>query len=460
MTDTPSYLVPGLVPTGPPMVTSRFDQADGYTYDGYVRTGGYSALRRAVTSMTPEQVHNEVKASEMQGRGGAGFPAGTKWGFLPADVFPRYVVVNGDESEPGTYKDRLLMERDPHQLIEGTVIAAYAVKAAQAFLYVRGEMALAQERLAQALNDAYANNLVGRNILGTDFSVDITLTWGAGAYIVGEETALIESLEGERGMPRLKPPYFPASKGLYMQPTIVNNVESLSNLPWIVNEGGSAFQAVGAPTSTGMRMFAVSGHVKRPGVFEVPNGVTTFRMLFEAPEYCGGVRGGRPVKAFIPGGASAMWFYDEHLDLPLDKPTVDKAGSMLGSGAIVVMDDRTDMVAACWRIVRFFARESCGKCTPCREGTTWLERILMRMLQGQGRTEDLALLLEVSESISPGIAWPPRQTTICPLGPSAVSPIASAIVRFRDEFEHYVAHGRPIDGVERPAIHGTAPAHV
>ena len=460
MTDTPSYLVPGLVPTGPPMVTSRFDQADGYTYDGYVRTGGYSALRRAVTSMTPEQVHNEVKASEMQGRGGAGFPAGTNWGFLPADGVPRYVVVNGDESEPGTYKDRLLMERDPHQLIEGTVIAAYAVKAAQAFLYVRGEMALAQERLAQALNDAYANNLVGRNILGTDFSVDITLTWGAGAYIVGEETALIESLEGERGMPRLKPPYFPASKGLYMQPTIVNNVESLSNLPWIVNEGGSAFQAVGAPTSTGMRMFAVSGHVKRPGVFEVPNGVTTFRMLFEAPEYCGGVRGGRPVKAFIPGGASAMWFYDEHLDLPLDKPTVDKAGSMLGSGAIVVMDDRTDMVAACWRIVRFFARESCGKCTPCREGTTWLERILMRMLQGQGRTEDLALLLEVSESISPGIAWPPRQTTICPLGPSAVSPIASAIVRFRDEFEHYVAHGRPIDGVERPAIHGTAPAHV
>ncbi len=465
MTDTPSFLVPGLVPSGPKLVTTRFDQADGHTYQGYVNTGGYAALRRCVTAMTPEQVHDEVKASEMQGRGGAGFPAGTKWGFLPPTVFPRYVVVNGDESEPGTYKDRLLMEKDPHQLIEGILIACYAVKAAQAFLYVRGEMALAQERLAQALNDAYANNLVGRNVLGTDFSIDITLTWGAGAYIVGEETALIESLEGERGMPRLKPPFFPASKGLYMQPTIVNNVESLANLPWIVNEGGAAFQAIGAPTSTGMRMFAVSGHVKRPGVYEVPNGVTTFRMLVEAPEYCGGMREGRSVKAFIPGGASAIWFYDEHLDLPLDKPTVDKAGSMLGSGAIIIMDDRTDMVAACWRIVRFFARESCGKCTPCREGTTWLERILKRILDGAGRPADLDLLMEVSEGISPGIAWPPRQTTICPLGPSAVSPIASALLRFRGEFEHYVAHGRPIDGVERHAIHGTAihgtvPAHV
>jgi NADH-quinone oxidoreductase subunit F len=462
MTDTPTHFrVPGLVPTGPRLITSRFDVADGHTFDGYVRTGGYAALRRAVTELTPEQVHGEVKSSDIQGRGGAGFPAGTKWGFLPADVHPRYLVINGDESEPGTYKDRLLMERDPHQLIEGIVIASYAIGAAQAFLYVRGEMALAQERLAQALNDAYANGYVGRGVCGTQFSVDITLTWGAGAYIVGEETALIESLEGERGMPRLKPPYFPASKGLYMQPTIVNNVETLANLPSIINQGGGAFQAIGAPTSTGMRMFAVSGHVNRPGVFEVPNGVTTFRMLFEAPEYCGGVREGRGVKAFIPGGASAMWFFDEHLDLPLDKPTVDRAGSMLGSGAIVVMDDTTDMVAACWRVVRFFARESCGKCTPCREGTTWLERILRRILDGQGRPEDLDLLVEVSESISPGLAWPPRQTTICPLGPSAVSPIASAIVRFRNEFDHYIRHGRPIDGVEGlPNHHQAVAAHV
>jgi NADH-quinone oxidoreductase subunit F len=456
MTDVPvNSRTDGLVPTGPDIITSRFTLADGYTYDGYVRTGGYTALRRALTEMTPQQVHDQVKTSEMQGRGGAGFPTGVKWGFLPPDVFPRYIVVNGDESEPGTFKDRLLMELDPHQLIEGTVLACYAVGAAQAFLYVRGEMALAQERIATALNDAYAHNLVGRNILDSDFSVDVTLTWGAGAYIVGEETALIESLEGERGMPRLKPPYFPAAKGLYMQPTIVNNVETLSNVPWIINEGGQAFHDIGVPTSTGMRMFAVSGHVNNPGVFEVPQGVTTFRMLFDAPEYGGGIRGGATLKAFIPGGASAPWFFEEHADLPLDKPTVDKAGSMLGSGAIVVMDHRTDMVAACWRIVRFFAHESCGKCTPCREGTAWLERILKRMLDGEGRPEDVATLMDVSESISPGIAWPPRQTTICPLGPSAVSPIASAVQRFPEEFEHYVEHGRPMDGLHRDPIHGT-----
>jgi NADH-quinone oxidoreductase subunit F len=412
---------------------------------GYQRTGGYRALRKALTTMTPEQVSAEVKVSEMQGRGGAGFPAGTKWGFCPPGVFPRYVVVNGDESEPGTYKDRILMELDPHQLIEGVVIAAYGIGAAQAFLYVRGEMALAQERLAQALNDAYAVGFIGRNIMGTDFSVDVTLTWGAGAYIVGEETALIESLEGNRGMPRLKPPYFPASKGLYMQPTIVNNVETLSNLPWIIDNGGEAFKAIGAPTSTGMRLFAVSGHVTSPGVYEVPNGTTTFRDLFE--HHCGGIRDGRRVKAFIPGGASAMWFYDEHLDMALDKPTVDKAGSMLGSGAIVVMDETTDVVKAAWRIVRFFARESCGKCTPCREGGSWLEKIMKRIVDGHGRRDDLALLMDVADNISPGIAWPPKQTTICPLGPSTVSPLASAMRRFPEEFEHYIAHGRAMDGL-------------
>jgi NADH-quinone oxidoreductase subunit F len=431
----------------PKIVTSRFEYEDSHTLERYEATGGYQGLRNALGMGAPD-VHTMVKDSTVLGRGGAGFPAGVKWGLTPQAVWPRYLVVNGDESEPGTYKDRLLMERDPHQLIEGIVLASYAIGAAQAFLYVRGEMALAQERLAQALNDAYANGWVGRNIAGTEFSVDITLTWGAGAYIVGEETALIESLEGNRGMPRLKPPFFPAAKGLYLQPTIVNNVETLANLPWIVTNGGVAFHDVGAPTSTGMRMFAVSGHVQRPGVFEVPQGVTTFRHLFEAPEYCGGIRNGGTVKAFIPGGASAMWFFEEHLDLPLDKPTVDKAGSMLGSGAIVVMDQTTDMVKACWRIVRFFARESCGKCTPCREGTTWLERILARIIEGHGRREDLDLLLDVSDNISPGLAWPPRQTTICPLGPSAVSPIASAVTRFRHEFEAYLPDG--------PA---TSPAH-
>ncbi|MEM9034189.1 MAG: NADH-quinone oxidoreductase subunit NuoF [Actinomycetota bacterium] len=429
----------------PKIVTSRWDLEDGHTLDRYVETGGYQAIRKAIATMSPDEVHEEVKTASLLGRGGAGFPAGIKWGFCPPGVTPRYLVVNGDESEPGTYKDRLLMERDPHQLLEGILLASYAVDCAQAFLYVRGEMALAQERLAQALNDAYAAGYVGKNVAGTDWSLDITLHWGAGAYIVGEETALIESLEGNRGMPRLKPPYFPAAKGLYMQPTIVNNVETLANLPWIVDHGGQAFADLGSEKSTGTRLFAVSGHVNRPGVYEVEFGVTTFRDLFEKPEYCGGIRDGNALKAFIPGGASAPWFFEEHLDLPLDNGVVGQSGSMLGSGAIVVMDETTDVVKAALRLVRFFARESCGKCTPCREGTTWLEKILERIVRGGGRASDLELLVDVSDNISPGspqLQWPPRQTTICPLGQSATSPLMSAILRFRPEFEAYIERAR------------------
>ena len=425
----------------PQILTSRFRHEDSHTIERYEATGGYRALRKALT-LSPQAVAEEVKTASLLGRGGAGFPAGVKWGFCPPNVWPRYLVVNGDESEPGTYKDRLLMERDPHQLIEGILLASYAVGCAQAFCYIRGEMALAQERVAQALNDAYAKGYVGRNILGSDFSIDITMAWGAGAYIVGEETALIESLEGNRGMPRLKPPYFPAAKGLYLQPTIVNNVETLSDLPWIINEGGAAFAELGEANSKGTRLFAVSGHVARPGVYEVEFGVTTFRDIIYAPVFGGGIRSGHDLKAFIPGGASAPWFFEEHLDLPLEKAAVDKAGSMLGSGAIVVMDHTTDAVKACRSVVRFFAHESCGKCTPCREGTTWLERILTRILDGSGRPSDLALLMDVADNISPGIAWPPKQTTICPLGPSAVSPLASALGRFRDEFERYIDAGR------------------
>jgi len=426
----------------PQIITSRFATEDSHTLDRYEATGGDQALRKAL-SMTPAQVAEEVKTASLLGRGGAGFPAGVKWGFCPPGVWPRYLVVNGDESEPGTYKDRILMERDPHQLIEGVLIACYAVGCAQAFLYVRGEMALAQERIAAALNEAYERGYVGRNIAGTDFSVDILLHWGAGAYIVGEETALIESLEGNRGMPRLKPPFFPAAKGVYLQPTIVNNVETLANLPWIVTNGGETFAELGAGTSRGTRMFAVSGHVKNPGVFEVEFGVTTFRDLIYAPVYCGGIANGRELKAFIPGGASAPWLYPEHLDLPLEAGEVGKVGSMLGSGAIVVMDDTTDVVRACLRLVRFFARESCGKCTPCREGASWLEKILERIVDGHGRPEDVNLLLDVCDNISVGMAWPPRQTTICPLGQSATTPIASAVMRFLDEFEAYV--GGPVE---------------
>ena len=421
-----------------PIITSRFEQEDAHTLDGYLATGGYKGLRKAL-GMPPADVHEEVKTASLLGRGGAGFPAGVKWGFCPPGVWPRYLVVNGDESEPGTYKDRLLMERDPHQLIEGCLIASYALGLSQCFLYVRGEMAHAQERVAAALNEAYEAGYVGKNICGTDFSVDIVLHWGAGAYIVGEETALLESLEGRRGMPRLKPPAFPASFGLYGKPTIVNNVETLANLPWIIEHGGAAFAELGSEQSTGTRMFAVSGHVERPGVYEVEFGVTTFRDIIYAEEYAGGIAGGRQLKCFIPGGASAPWFYEEHLDLPLDKAAVDQAGSMLGSGAIVVMDETTDAVAACHNLVRFFARESCGKCTPCREGTAWMEQILARILHRQARPEDLDLLLDICDNISPGFAWPPKMTTICPLGPSAVSPVTSALTRFRDEFETYIA---------------------
>ena len=421
-----------------PIITSRFEQEDAHTLDGYLASGGYKGLRRAL-EMLPADVHEEVKTASLLGRGGAGFPAGVKWGFCPPGVWPRYLVVNGDESEPGTYKDRLLMERDPHQLIEGCLIASYALGLSQCFLYVRGEMAHAQERVAAALNEAYEAGYVGKNICGTDFSVDIVLHWGAGAYIVGEETALLESLEGRRGMPRLKPPAFPASFGLYGKPTIVNNVETLANLPWIIEHGGAAFAELGSEQSTGTRMFAVSGHVERPGVYEVQFGVTTFRDIIYGEQYAGGIAGGRQLKCFIPGGASAPWFYEEHLDLPLDKAAVDQAGSMLGSGAIVVMDETTDAVAACHNLVRFFARESCGKCTPCREGTAWMEQILARILHRQARPEDLDLLLDICDNISPGFAWPPKMTTICPLGPSAVSPVTSALTRFRDEFETYIA---------------------
>jgi len=432
----------------PQVVTSRFGYADSYTLDRYHATGGYDGLRRAL-GLTATAVHDEVKGATVLGRGGAGFPAGTKWGLLPAGKFPRYLVVNGDESEPGTYKDRLLMELDPHQLIEGCLIACYAAGLSQCFLYVRGEMPLAHERVATALNEAYAAGYVGTNILGTNFSVDIVLHWGAGAYVVGEETALIESLEGKRGEPRLKPPYFPAAIGLYGQPTVVNNVETLSNLPWLLTNGIEAYTAIGTATSPGTRMVAVSGHVNRPGVFEIINGTTTFRDLLYGDEFCQGIRNGNELKAFVPGGGSAPWFTPEQLDLPFEGRLVGAAGSMLGSGAIMVMDHTTDIPTAALSLVHFYAHESCGQCTPCREGGTWLERVLRRVVDGYGTAADLDQLLEIGESICPGnfphasstalgleaTPFPYKMTTICFVGPSAYAPVHSAITLFRSEFE-------------------------
>jgi NADH-quinone oxidoreductase subunit F len=367
-------------------------------------------------------------------------------------VWPRYLVVNGDESEPGTYKDRLLMERDPHQLIEGCLIACYAAGLSQCFLYIRGEMALAQERVATALNEAYAAGYVGKNILGSKFSLDIVLHWGAGAYVVGEETALIESLEGNRGMPRLKPPFFPAVNGLYGQPTIVNNVETLANLPWLLCNGVAAYTAIGTKTSPGTRMVAVSGHVKRPGVFEIINGTTTFRDLIFGEEFCGGIKNDNNLKAFVPGGGSAPWFTPDQLDLPFEASQVGPAGSMLGSGAVIVMDETTDIPAAALTLTHFYAHESCGKCTPCREGGTWLERILRRIVDGDGTDADLQQLLEVGAMICPGdfphaaneklgltaVPFPYKMTTICFVGPSAFAPVHSALTLFRSEFESRV----------------------
>lgn len=417
-----------------PIVTSRFGVDQGWTLARYLDTGGYEGLRKAL-SMEPADIVEEVKTAGLTGRaGGAAFLTAQKWGLL-AEPRPAYVVVNGDESEPGFAKDRELMELEPHQLIEGALICAHAIGAQGVFLYVRGEMALAQERVATALNEAYAGGYVGRDIMGSGIDIDVVLHWGAGAYIVGDETALIESLEGKRGFPRIKPPFFPAVRGLYFQPTIVNNVETLSNLPWIVSNGGAAFGALGKDRSLGMRMFSVSGHVNRPGNYEVELGVTTFREIFESPQYGGGIRGGNRLKAFLPGGSSFRWLFEEHVDLPLDIDEVAKAGSSLGAG-LVVMDETTCAVRAAWRLVRFYAHESCGQCTPCREGSSWLEKIMNRIEHGHGRPEDIDLLLDVCHTLSP----PPLQTTICPLGPSIPPAIHSSLDRFKDE---YLAH---IDG--------------
>ncbi len=424
------------------ILTTRMEAypQDSHTLERYQATDGYKAAEQALTSMTPEAVHEETKASNLRGRGGAGFPCGVKWGFLPPDTRPRYLIVNGDESEPGTFKDRQLLERDPHQLIEGTILAAYAIDCHQAFIYIRGEYPKPARRVEKALAEAYAAKLLGPNLFGSGFDLDITLHIGAGAYICGEETALLNSLEGRRGEPRIKPP-FPAIEGLYGKPTIVNNVETLSNLPWIVLNGGAAYAAIGPEGSSGTRLFSLSGHVRKPGNYEIVMGMT-FRALID--NLGGGVRDDRAVKCFIPGGASAPWFTAQQLDIPITIDDVAAAGSMLGSGAIVVMDETTNVVEAAHSIVSFFAHESCGQCTPCREGTSWLEMVLARILRGEGRPVDLDLLLDVSDNIAPGLSWPPKMTTICPLGPSAVSPITSILGHFRGEVEAMIPAEAPV----------------
>ena len=425
--------------SAPKIVSSRKDFDDSYTLSRYLETGGYIALKKAL-GMFPEKVAAEVDAASLLGRGGAGFPAGRKWSMLRKSPIS-YLVVNGDESEPATFKDHYLIERDPHQLIEGVVIASYALQVSQAFIFLRGEFALGLERVQQAVNEAYAHGALGSKIFGSDFSLDIVVHPGAGAYICGEETALIEALEGKRGFPRIKPPFFPAVTGLYGEPTVVNNVETMSNLPWIVNNGGAAFAALGEGRSTGTRLFALAGRVKNPGVYEVEMVKNTFRDLIYDPQFGGGLIGDKKIKAFIPGGVSAPWFGPDLLDLPLGQDEVAEKGSMLGSGSVVVLDEDSCVVRATWRITKFFSRESCGQCTPCREGSGWIERAMYRIEHGGGRLEDLDLLLDLCDNISPGLLWPPQQTTICVLGPSIPSSVNSAISMFRNEFIAHIEHG-------------------
>jgi NADH-quinone oxidoreductase subunit F len=428
------------VSDAPRIVTSRLRRPRSWTLSSYLEDGGYDGLRKAL-SMSPEEVHDEVNVANLLGRGGAGFEAGRKWGML-AKTTPVYLTINGDESEPATFKDHMLIESDPHQLIEGSLICAYAVGADQVFIYVRGEFALGLERLQSALNEAYAYGAVGRGILGSDWSIDVIVHPGAGAYICGEETALLESLEGKRGYPRIKPPFFPAAVGLYGAPTIVNNVETVSNLPWVVLNGGEAFAALGEGRSKGTKLLALSGHVRRPGNYELEFAKATFRDLIFDPALGGGIPGDRDLKAFIPGGVSSPWLGPDHLDTELANEKIAEVGTMAGSGAVTVMDDTTCPVRAAWRIVRFFHRESCGQCTPCREGSGWVEKIMQRIETGNGREEDLDLLLDVCDNISPGVTWPPAQTTICVLGPSIPPAPAAAIKMFRDDFSEHIREGR------------------
>jgi NADH-quinone oxidoreductase subunit F len=425
--------------TAPRIVSSRRDYDDSFTLSRFLETGGFSALKKAL-GMFPEEVAAEVDAASLLGRGGAGFPAGRKWSMLRKSPLS-YLVVNGDESEPATFKDHYLVEREPHQLVEGVIIAAYALQVSQVFIFLRGEFALGLERVQQAVNDAYAQGALGQRIFGHDFSLDIVVHCGAGAYICGEETALIEALEGKRGFPRIKPPFFPAVTGLYGEPTVVNNVETMSNLPWIVLNGGAAFAALGEGRSTGTRLFALAGRVNNPGVFEIEMVKNTFRDLIFDPALGGGIPGAKALKAIIPGGVSAPWFGPELLDTPLGQDEVGALGSMLGSGSVVVLDEDSCVVRAVWRITKFFSRESCGQCTPCREGSGWIERVMYRLEHGGGRLEDIDLLLDLCDNIAPGISWPPQQTTICVLGPSIPSSVVSAIKMFREEFVTHVVNG-------------------
>jgi NADH-quinone oxidoreductase subunit F len=407
----------------------------------YHEAGGYESLRK-VLGLQAETVIEEVKKSGLRGRGGAGFPTGVKWGFVPRDLpKPKYLICNADESEPGTFKDREIIRVDPHMLLEGIIISSYAIGAHVAYIYIRGEFYSEAVILETAIAEAREHGYLGPNVLNSGFAMDIHIHRGAGAYICGEETALIESIEGKRGQPRLKPP-FPAVVGVFGCPTVVNNVETLASVPHIIERGGEWYASIGTERSTGPKLFSVSGHVKKPGVYEVPLG-TTFREIIY--EICGGIRGDKQLKAFIPGGSSCPILPADKVDIGSDFESVAEAGSMLGSGGLIVMDETVDMVWALENLLAFYAHESCGQCTPCREGADWALDVVRRIRRGYGRPEDVDTLLRITRFASQGM-------TICPLGDAFCEPIRSFLAQFRHEFEAAIESARPLPPKKQPVL--------
>jgi len=418
------------LPAEVPIISKRFGIPNSRKIDVYMKHEGYQALEKALKQMTPDQIIDEVKKSSLRGRGGAGFPAGMKWSFVPKDTGkPKYILANADESEPGTCKDRPLMEMDPHQLIEGMVIAGRAVNANRGYIYIRGEYRYIIDIMDAALAEAYAKGYLGKNILGSGFDFELCTHTGAGAYECGEESALMESLEGKRGYPRIRPP-FPAVVGLYGCPTVINNAETLSTVPAVIRMGGEAYANLGTPKNGGTRLYSISGHVNRPGIYELPLGFPLRRLI---EEVAGGVRGGKKLKAVIPGGSSCPLLSADEIDILMDYDSVAKAGSMLGSGGTVIIDEDTCMVDVARRIMHFYAHESCGWCIPCREGTTWLRKILDRFHEGGGREEDIPLIDELSKNM--------LGRTFCPLGDAAALPTISIVKKWRNEFEDHL-HGK------------------
>jgi NADH-quinone oxidoreductase subunit F len=414
-----------------PVLTSHVNESNSYTLDFYVKNlRGYEGLRKALT-LKPNDIIEQVKASGLRGRGGAGFPTGMKWQFVLKDTpKPKYLCCNADESEPGTFKDHVLMERNPHLLIEGCAIACYAIGAKIAYIYIRGEFFHVQEILEAELDNAYKAGYLGKNIFGSGFDCDVFLHRGAGAYEAGEETALIESLEGKRAQPRLKPP-FPAVEGLYTCPTAVNNVETLCNVPLILSNGPEWFAGLGPEKNGGPKLFCISGHVKKPGVYEASMHTTLRELIYD---YAGGVRGDRQLKAIIPGGSSVPLMLPEQLDIPASFDAIQKAGSLLGSAGLIVLDDTVCMVWLAMNLLHFYRHESCGKCTPCREGCDWLYKLLQRLERGEGQEKDLDLLFGVSSNIV--------GKTLCAFGDAAATPVLSTMKLFRHEYEAHIREGR------------------